>query len=78
MICKFDLEKAYDYVNWNFLDYILDRMGFGSKWINWISFCLHSSLFSLLINGSPAGFLGGSEGFEIGEPSLPISIHNGI
>lgn len=28
LTCKFDLKKTYDYVKYNFLDYILDRMGF--------------------------------------------------
>lgn len=29
VLSKLDLEKAYDYVNWRFLDYLLMRMGFG-------------------------------------------------
>lgn len=32
VICKLDLEKAYDHVNWRFLEYILLRMRFGAKW----------------------------------------------
>lgn len=28
LICKFDLEKAYDRVNWQFLLYLLQRMRF--------------------------------------------------
>lgn len=31
VICKLDLEKVYDCVNWIFLDYILLRIGFGAK-----------------------------------------------
>eukprot|EP00268_Persea_americana_P006961 TRINITY_DN12535_c1_g1_i3.p1 TRINITY_DN12535_c1_g1~~TRINITY_DN12535_c1_g1_i3.p1 ORF type:complete len:154 (-),score=24.89 TRINITY_DN12535_c1_g1_i3:50-511(-) len=31
LICKLDLEKAYDMVDWKFLLYLLGRMGFGEN-----------------------------------------------
>jgi hypothetical protein len=32
LIFKVDFEKAYDSVDWGFLDYMLCRFGFGVKW----------------------------------------------
>ena len=36
LLCKFDIGKAYDHVNWNYVIAIMDKMGFGSKWLAWI------------------------------------------
>jgi hypothetical protein len=32
LIFKVDFEKAYDSVEWSFLDYMLERFGFSDKW----------------------------------------------
>jgi hypothetical protein len=32
VLCKLDMEKAYDHVDWIFLIYLLRRCGFGEKW----------------------------------------------
>jgi hypothetical protein len=42
LICKLDLEKAYDHVNWSFLMYLMEMCGFGVKWRNWVQFCIFS------------------------------------
>ena len=31
VVCKFDIEKVYDHVNWDTLFYLLERMGFGDR-----------------------------------------------
>ena len=68
IICKLDIEKAYDHVNWDSLLYVLSCMGFGSRWIRWIHMCISMVRFSILINGTPAGFFNSSRGIYQGDP----------
>jgi hypothetical protein len=67
VLCKLDMEKAYDYVDWNFLLYLL-RCGFREKWCSWIKHYISSAFFLVLINGVPSGFFGSSHGVRQGDP----------
>ena len=71
ILCKLDIEKAYDHIRWDFLLQMLERMGFGSKWIRWINWCISTASFSVLINGSPSGFFRSSRGLRQGDPLSP-------
>ena len=72
VLCKLDLEKAYDHVNWGFLMYMLQRCGFSDKWRKWILCCISTVKFSILINGSPSDFFGSSRGLRQGDPLSPL------
>lgn len=71
-LIKLDLRKAYDLTDWEFLDYVLARKGFGAKWRLWIRGCLTTSCFSILINGSAKGFFSASRGLRQGDPLSPF------
>ena len=68
ILCKLDIEKAYDHIRWDFLQQSLERMGFGSKWISWINWCISTTSFSVLFNGSLTGFFRSSKGLRQGDP----------
>ena len=72
VICKLDIERAYDHVNWEVLLDLLKRMGFGVRWCRWIRTCISTVQFSVLFNGSPADFFGSSRGLRQGDPLSPI------
>lgn len=52
---KINFVKAYDSVDWGFLDHMLKRFNFCRKWRRWILECVSSAYASVLFNGSPSG-----------------------
>nr|GEY01904.1 hypothetical protein [Tanacetum cinerariifolium] len=53
IVFKVDFEKAFDSIQWDYLDDVLKKFGFGDKWCGWINGCLKSAKGSVLVNGSP-------------------------
>ena len=72
VICKLDVEKAYDHVNWKFLLYLLEICGFPLKWCRWIHYCISTIRFSILINSSPEGFFGSYRGLRQRDSLSPL------
>ena len=50
---------------------VMQKMGFGAKWREWIWSCISTAKFSMLINGEPAGFFSSSKGLRQGDPLSP-------
>lgn len=71
MAVKTDISKAYDKVEWNFLQQAMTSLGFYMKWTNWIMACIQSVTYSVLINGAPYGFLQPQQGIRQGDPLSP-------
>ncbi|KAJ9685197.1 hypothetical protein PVL29_017290 [Vitis rotundifolia] len=72
VVFKIDFEKAYDHVDWGFLDHVLERKGFSPKWRSWIRGCLSSSNFAILVNGNAKGWVKASRGLRQGDPLSPF------
>lgn len=51
MDVKVDMRKAYDRVEWPFLEAMMRTMGFEEKWITLIMTCVKSVSYSVLVNG---------------------------
>ena len=75
LVFKVDYEKAYDSLCWGFLIYMLKRMGFCSKWIQWMEGCLTSTSISVLVNGSPSAQFLPQKGLRQGD-SLSLLLFN--
>jgi hypothetical protein len=67
-----DFERAYDTVNWNFLDYMMVRMGFAEIWRRWMRACIFHSSMSVLVNGSPTDDFVVGKGLRQGDPLSPF------
>ncbi|GJT68087.1 putative RNA-directed DNA polymerase [Tanacetum coccineum] len=72
LLFKVDFEKAFDSVNWNFLLYVMEKMGFGVKWRHWIKGCISSASVSVLINGSPSCEFTMERGLRQGDSLSPF------
>ncbi|RVW16135.1 putative mitochondrial protein [Vitis vinifera] len=68
VVFKIDFEKAYDHVKWDFLDHMLEKKGFSPRWRKWMSGCLSSVSYAILVNGSAKGWVKASRGLRQGDP----------
>ncbi|GJT54711.1 hypothetical protein Tco_0989765 [Tanacetum coccineum] len=68
---KVNIQKAYDTVDWNFLQCVLVGFGFHPKMITWIMACVTSTSYSLCINGELHDYFKGKRGIRQGDPMSP-------
>nr|GEV82209.1 hypothetical protein [Tanacetum cinerariifolium] len=59
---KVDIQKAYDTVDWSFLETILMGFGFHPKMVQWIMVCVSGASYFICVNGNLHGWFKGKRG----------------
>lgn len=57
MPAKTDMSKAYDRVEWCFVEELLERMVFDRVWVCLVMACITTVSYSVLLNGISHGFI---------------------
>ncbi|XP_021857652.1 uncharacterized protein [Spinacia oleracea] len=70
-ILKIDMNKAYDRVSWDFIEWLLDAMRFPAQWRHWLLQCISTVSYSILVNGEPTVVFKPKCGIRQGDPISP-------
>lgn len=68
---KIDLRKAYDSLDWSFIQQALRYLGFPQAFIHWTMICISTAKYSVVMNGSSFGYFKGQKGIRQGDPISP-------
>jgi hypothetical protein len=72
LFLKLDIGKAFDSLSWAYLLKVLEILGFGAMWRNWISLALASSSSRILLNGLLGHPIKHERGLRQGDPISPM------
>jgi hypothetical protein len=51
LFMKLDIHKAFDTVSWSYLLDVLQALGFGQRWREWVSILLRTATSRVVLNG---------------------------
>ena len=68
---KIDIQKAYDTVDWQFVEVIMLKFGFPKQMVEWIMTCITTTKFTICVNGERYGYFNGGRGLRQGDPISP-------
>ena len=72
VVFKIDFEKAYDSVNWSFVEEVLTKKGFGEKSRHWIMSTIRGGKVCVNINGENGNYFKTHRGLRQGDPLSPL------
>jgi hypothetical protein len=68
---KLDMSKTYDRVEWDFLEAIMEKLGFSARWIRLTMACVRFVSYSVVVNGNLVGKILPTRGIRQGDPISP-------
>lgn len=69
---KLDMSKAYNRVECNLVQAIIFHMSFCEKWVALIMHCIRTVCYSIIVNGTPKGYITPTRGLPQGDPLSPL------
>jgi hypothetical protein len=72
LFLKLDIHKAFDTIDWSYLLEVLQALGFGPRWREWVSILFRTATSRPLLNGLHGHAFHHGRGVRQGDPLSPM------